>query len=72
MHTEQADRGRAGISIDAINGPANQGPNKDDEAGAAENAVSSTTDGLSNYEQNYPDSEISSSGPQLQRPPGRR
>lgn len=64
MSHEYPPAGRAGISTDAINGPANQGPNRDDEIGKPDNAVSSTTGGQSNFEQNYPDSETTSSGPQ--------
>lgn len=53
------------ISIDAINGPADQGQDGGpDQFAELDNPISSTDHGLSNYEQNYPDGTQPVSGPQ--------
>ena len=55
------------ISIDAINGPADQGQERGpDQFSDLDNPLSSTDHGLSNYEQNYPDGTRPVSGPQEQ------
>lgn len=53
------------ISIDAINGPADQGQQGGpDQFSELDNPISSTDHGFSNYEQNYPDGTEPVSGPQ--------
>lgn len=61
------------ISNKGIEGRPRKGPDEPDKFDDVDNPVSSTDHGLSNYDENYPDGTVPSSGPQAPiRPDGKK